>query len=81
MNTKIRIMKRGKLVYEGSHEIIDDQSFGAAFEKAWRKMREARLQQTTSVGELMDLLNDEVLTELHDADIRIEVRAIPVGEK
>jgi hypothetical protein len=72
MKTRLRITKRGVLLYEDVHEVIDQDSFGAAFAKAWQAVRERRLERTTSVGELMDILNDEVLDQLHGAEISIE---------
>jgi len=68
----LRIMKRGTPLYEGLHEVIDQDSFGAAFAKAWQSIRVGRLERTTSVGELMDILNDEVLDQLLGAEINIE---------
>ncbi len=64
--------KQGALLYDGVHEVIDQDSFGAAFAKVWQAVRERRLERTTSVGELMDILNDEVLDQLHGAEVSIE---------
>ena len=72
MRIRLRINKRGVRLYEGTHEIIDQDSFGTAFAEVWRAVREKRLAGTTSVGELMDILNDEVLDQLHGAEIDIE---------
>lgn len=72
MKVRLHIEKQGRLLYEGVHEIIDQDSFGAAFVKAWLAVREKRLEETTSVGELMDILNDEVLDQLQGAEISIE---------
>ncbi len=72
MKVKLRIKKKGSLLYEGEHEIIDQDSFAAAFAKVWQGVRERRLEATTSVGELMDIINDEVLDQLHGSEINIE---------
>ena len=72
MKVKLRIKKKGTLVYEGVHEIIDQDSFAAAFGKVWQGVRQKRLEATTSVGELMEILNDEVLDQLQGAEISIE---------
>lgn len=72
MKVRLRIKKRGALLYEGVHEIIDHESFGAAFAEVWRTVRERRLEKTTSVGELMDKLNDEMLDQLQGAEISIQ---------
>jgi len=72
MKIRLRITKRGALLYDGVHEVIDQDSFGAAFAKVWQAVRESRLERTTSVGELMDILNDEVLDQLLGAEVNIE---------
>jgi hypothetical protein len=72
MNVKLRIKKKNALLYEGEHEIIDQDSFAAAFAKVWQGMRQKRLEATTSVGELMEIINDEVLDQLHGAEISLE---------
>lgn len=72
MKIMLRITRRGASLYEGLHEVIDQDSFGAAFAQAWQTIRAGRLERTTSVGELMDILNDEVLDQLLGAEISIE---------
>lgn len=72
MKIRLHITKRGALLYDGVHEVIDQDSFGAAFAKVWQAVRERRLERTTSVGELMDILNDEVLDQLHGAEVSIK---------
>jgi hypothetical protein len=72
MKVKLRIKKKGTLLYEGVHDIIDEDSFGAAFAEVWQGVRRKRLESTTSVGELMEIINDEVLGELQGAEISIE---------
>jgi hypothetical protein len=72
MNVRLRVKKKGALLYDGEHEIVDQDSFADAFAKVWQGLRQRRLEATTSVGELMDIINDEVLDELHGAEIRLE---------
>lgn len=72
MRIRLCIKKHGGLLYEGVHEIIDQESFGAAFTDVWRAVRERQLEKTTSIGELMDILNDETLEQLQGAEIAIE---------
>jgi hypothetical protein len=79
MKVRLRIKKRGTLLYDGVHEIIDQDSFGAAFANVWLAVREKRLERTTSVGELMDILNDEVLDQLQGAEINIEKAGTRAG--
>ena len=72
MRIRLCIKKHGGLLYEGVHEVIDQESFGAAFSDVWRAVRERQLEKTTSIGELMDILNDETLEQLQGAEIGIE---------
>jgi hypothetical protein len=72
MKMRLRIRKKGVTLYDGVHDVIDEDSFAAAFARAWQAVRQRRLEATTSVGELMELLNDEVLDQLHGAEISIE---------
>jgi hypothetical protein len=81
MKVRLRLRKRGTLLYDGVHEIIDQDSFGAAFAKVWLTVRDKRLERTTSVGELMEILNDEVLDQLQGAEISIEKAGTRAGSK
>lgn len=72
MKVGISVTKRGAVVYRGVHDIIDQDTFSRAFGEVWREVRQRRLEATTSVGELMDILNDEVLDQLSGAKIEIE---------
>lgn len=72
MKLTLRINKDGTPLYEGVHEIIDHQSCGEAFAKAWGALHAKRMEETTSVGQLMEILNDEVLELLQGAEITIE---------
>jgi hypothetical protein len=53
------------------HNIIDQDTFAAAFADMWREIRQRQLEATTSVGQLMENLNDEVLDELSGAEIKL----------
>lgn len=72
MKVKLSIKKKGTVLYEGVHEIIDEDSFAAAFSKVWQGIHQKRLEATTSVGELMEIINDEIIDQLHGAEISIE---------
>ena len=72
MKVKLIIGKKGVVLYEGMHEIIDAETCGRAFADVWAQMADRRLQKTTSIGELMEVLNEDVLEELNGAEIRIE---------
>jgi hypothetical protein len=72
MKMKLIIRKRtGGVLYQGVHEVIDAESFGRAFVDVWAQVQDQRLQKTTSIGDLMDVLNDDVIEELNGAFIDI----------
>ena len=72
MKIKLTISKNGGAAYEVVHEITDSESFGRAFADAWAQLQDRRLQKTTSIGALMEALNEDVLDELDGAKIRLE---------
>jgi hypothetical protein len=72
MKVKLSIRKRGATLYEGAHEIADAESFGRAFADVWAQMQDRRLQKTTSIGALMEILNEDVVEELNGAQIGLE---------
>ena len=72
---KIKLVIRNKeevALYEGIHEITDSESFGRAFADVWAQLQDRRLQRTTSIGALMEVLNDDMLDELNGAQIGLE---------
>lgn len=72
MKIKLSICKKGATLYEGIHEITDAEHFGRAFADAWTQLQDRRLQKTTSIGALMEILNEDVLEELNGAYIGFE---------
>ncbi len=72
MKIKLTIGKRGTALYEGVHEITDAESFGRALADVWMQAQDRRLQKTTSIGALMEVLNDDMLDELNGAQIGLE---------
>jgi hypothetical protein len=72
MKTKLVIKKKGVALYEGVHEIVDAEGFGCAFADVWAQLQNRRLQKTTSIGALMEVLNDDMLEELDGAQIGLE---------
>ena len=72
MKIKLTIARKGAALYEGIHEITDAESFGRAFADVWAQVQDRRLQKTTSIGALMEVLNDDVLEELDGAQIGLE---------
>lgn len=72
MKVRLRIVSDGVQLYEGAYDIRDAESFGAACADAWEKLRMDRLDHATSIGALMDVLNDSVLDLLQGAKISLE---------
>jgi hypothetical protein len=71
MKVKLRIRK-GATLYEAVHTITDAESFGRAFADVWVQLHNRRLQKATSIGALMEVLNEDVVEELNGAEIRLE---------
>jgi hypothetical protein len=71
---KIKLVVRHERIalYEGVHEITDAESFGRAFADVWSQLQDRRLQKTTSIGALMEVLNEDVLEELDGAEIGVK---------
>jgi hypothetical protein len=72
MKVKFTIRKKGATLYRVVHDITDADSFGRAFADVWAKVQDRRLQKTTSIGALMEILNEDVVEELNGAHFGIE---------
>ena len=72
MKVKLRIQSEDSLVYEGTYDIRDSESFGAACADAWEKLRTERLEKATGIGALYDVLNDNVLDLLLGAKLTVD---------
>jgi hypothetical protein len=72
MKLKLSISKDSAVLYEGVHEVFDAETFGRAFASVWTQMQDRRLQQTTSIGALMEVLNEDLVGELDGAQIRFQ---------
>jgi hypothetical protein len=72
MRLKLSLRKEGAVLYEGVHEVIDAETFGRAFASVWTQMQDRRLQKTTSIGALMEVLNEDLLEELNGAQIGLK---------
>jgi hypothetical protein len=72
MKLKLSIRKEGAVLYEGVHEVIDAETFGRAFAAMWTQMQDRRLQETTSIGALMEVLNEDLVDQLNGAQMRLE---------
>lgn len=67
MKIRLKVEKGGVVLYEQSCDISDADSFGRACARAWTDLHERRLQRASSIGDLIEHLNDQVLDELDGA--------------
>jgi hypothetical protein len=72
MKFKLVIRKKGIVLYECIHEIADAESFGGAFASVWAHLEDQRMQKSTSIGELMEMMTESMLEELNGAEILID---------
>lgn len=77
MKVNLRLTRRGRSLYDGTHDVTDAASFGKAFAEAWLGVQAQKMMTTTSVGQLMDEINDDVLDDLNGAQITL-VKVQPV---
>jgi hypothetical protein len=71
MKVRLKIDKGDVLLYERSYDISDAESFGRACADAWAQLREQRLERASSIGALLEHLNDQLLDELDGARISL----------
>ncbi len=71
MKVTLRIKRSGSSLFEHDYDVRDAESFGRACADAWEQIRTRRLDQATSVGALIDMLNQTVLDELQGAEITL----------
>ncbi len=64
-------MKTGKRLHEGYYNIDDKASFGAACADVWSGIREQCMAKATSIGDLMDTMNESVIDELDGAEVKL----------
>ena len=72
MRLKLTISKDRADVCSGIYEVVDAESFGRACADAWTKLRERLVERETSIGALMEDLDDGVLERLTGAILRVE---------
>jgi hypothetical protein len=72
MKVKLAVIKAGRCLHDGAYEIDDAASFSAAFADLWVKMRERSMTKATSIGDLMDSMQESVIDELNGAEIRLQ---------
>jgi hypothetical protein len=69
MRVKLQLRRGSELLYEGTHDVMDADTFGKAFAQAWASVRDDKLRRTTSIGQLMELITDETIAELNGAQL------------
>lgn len=72
MQISLKLEKAGVTVYEGIHDVDDADGFGAAFAVVWQALHDRKLQEATSVGQLMEIITEDLLDEVHGCSIAIE---------
>jgi len=72
MWVKLEISKNGTALYSQGHDITDADSFGKACAQAWWKLRQTQLDRESSIGALMEHLDNNVLDELSGSYITME---------
>jgi len=71
MKVRIELMKAGRSLHDGTYEIDDSRTFGAAWEDVWAKVRADCMAKATSIGALMDTMHESVIEELNGATITL----------
>jgi len=72
MKVRLRITSGGTFLYTGAYDVVDADSFGQACADAWSKLRAMQMNKETSIGALMENLDDMVLDQLNGAHIQLE---------
>ena len=65
MKVKLRIYKDGVVLGEGIYDVSGADSFGIACARIWTQLREQRLAKASSIGALLDALDERMLDELY----------------
>lgn len=72
MKMRLQIMKNGSPLYSAIHDIAGAEQFGKVCAEVWGKIRQQRLDKETSIGALLEHLEDNVAELLNGAQIRLE---------
>jgi hypothetical protein len=71
MKVELRITKNGAELYAGLHNIKDSESFGRACADAWQQVQRTQLNRETSIGAVLEHVNDSVVDQLDGASISV----------
>ncbi len=72
MHIKLKLTKAGASIYEGIYDVADAEGFGNACADAWWKLKQQQMEKESSIGALMEHLEDDVLNQLQGAHITLE---------
>jgi hypothetical protein len=71
MKVKLRVHKGDLDLIEDSYDVVDAASFGNACADMWTRLRERDLVKATSIGALLEVLDERVIDELDGAELSI----------
>jgi hypothetical protein len=71
MKLTLRITKGGTSLYVGDYDVVDAATFGQACADAWSKLMERQFRRESSIGALMEHVEDEI-SSLDGALISVE---------
>jgi hypothetical protein len=60
MKVRLQISKNGTPVYEATCDVSDAESFGKACADMWWKVRQGKMDKESSIGALMEHLDEDV---------------------
>jgi hypothetical protein len=72
MKLKLRITKHNVLLYSGTYDISNAETFGNACADAWRNLQREQLAREPSIGALMEHLDSGVLDQIVGAHINFD---------
>ena len=71
MKVRLQIIKNGTLLCGNEYEIGDAEDFGKACGDTWRQLQGIQLKRETSIGALMEHIDNNVLDLLNGASITV----------
>jgi len=71
MKLKLQIEKHGARLFADTYDISDAETFGNACADAFDKLRGRRLEKATSIGAVLEDINNYALEDLQDARITL----------
>ena len=72
MKLKLQITKHGAMLYSGTYNVSDADSFGKACADAWHNLERERVAKESSIGALMEHLHSGALDQIIGAHINFD---------